>query len=91
MKERELERVLKALANRRRLAIIDLLHKEKEKNVGEIADIIKLSFRATSKHLSILMSADILEKDQRSSQIFYSLNKDAPNKVKQLLHTLFIT
>lgn len=90
MKEREVERVLKALANRRRLAIVDLLRKEKEKSVGEIADSIKLSFRATSKHLSILMNADILEKEQRSLQMFYSLNKNAQDTIKQLLRTLFM-
>ena len=90
MKEKELERVLKALANRRRLAIINILQKGKEKNVGEIADNIKLSFRATSKHLSVLMNADILEKEQRSLQMFYSLNKNAPSVVKQLLRVLFL-
>jgi len=81
---------LKALANRRRLAIIDLLRKGNEKSVGEIADNIKLSFRATSKHLSVLMNVDILEKEQRSLQMFYSLNKNAPSMVKQLLRILFI-
>ncbi|MDO8729203.1 MAG: metalloregulator ArsR/SmtB family transcription factor [bacterium] len=90
MKEKEKERILKALANRRRLAIIDLLHKEREQSVGEIANSIKLSFRATSKHLSVLMNADILEKEQRSLQMFYSLNKNAPNTIRQLLRTLFV-
>ena len=88
MKEREKERILKALANKRRLAIVDLLRKGNEKSVGEIADNIKLSFRATSKHLSVLMNADILEKEQRSLQMFYSLNKNAPETIKQLLKTL---
>ncbi|OHA90173.1 MAG: hypothetical protein A2665_01155 [Candidatus Zambryskibacteria bacterium RIFCSPHIGHO2_01_FULL_46_30] len=90
MKEKEKERILKALANRRRLAIIELLRKGDEKSVGEIADNIKLSFRATSKHLSVLMHVDILEKEQRSLQMFYSLNKNAPGMVKQLLRTLFL-
>ncbi|KKT14573.1 MAG: Transcriptional regulator, ArsR family protein [Parcubacteria group bacterium GW2011_GWF2_44_8b] len=90
MKEKEKEKILKALANRRRLAIIDLLRKGNEKSVGEIADNIKLSFRATSKHLSVLMNVDILEKEQRSLQMFYSLNKNAPSMVKQLLRILFI-
>lgn len=90
MKEKEIERVLKALANRRRLAIVELLRKDGEKSVGEIADNIKLSFRATSKHLSILVNADILEKEQRSLQIFYSLNKNATDMVKHLLRALFV-
>ncbi|MGB3921979.1 MAG: metalloregulator ArsR/SmtB family transcription factor [Minisyncoccia bacterium] len=88
MKDRELERVLKALANRRRLAILESLRKDKEKSVGEIADSIKLSFRATSKHLLILVGAEILDKEQRGLQMFYSLNKSAPDVVKQLLRTL---
>ncbi len=88
MKEKEKERILKALANRRRLAIVSLFQKEKEKSVGEIAESIKLSFRATSKHLSILVNADILEKEQRGLQMFYSLDKSAPETTKQLLKTL---
>jgi len=90
MKEKEKERILKALANRRRLAIVHILRKGNEKSVGEIADNIRLSFRATSKHLSVLMNADILEKEQRSLQMFYSLNKNAPDMIKQLLQILFI-
>ena len=90
MKEKELERVLKALANRRRLAITSLLHKEKEMDVGEIANNIKLSFRATSKHLLILTNVDILEREQRSVQMFYSLNKNAPDIIKRLLKILIV-
>ncbi len=90
MKDREIERVLKALANKRRLAILESLRKNKEKSVGEIADGIKLSFRATSKHLSILVGAEILDREQRSLQMFYSLNKSAPDIVKHLLRTLSI-
>lgn len=85
MKEKILEKALKALANKRRLAIVKLLLKKQEQSVGDIAGSIKLSFRATSKHLTILANADILEREQRSIQMFYSLNKYAPSAVKQLL------
>ena len=67
---------MKALANRRRLLILSLLKKRNEVSVGEIAESIKLSFKATSRHLSILASADILEREQRSVQMFYSINKN---------------
>ena len=89
MVQKETERILKALANKRRLAIIDLLHKEKDKSVGEIASAIKLSFKATSKHVLTLMNVDIVDKEQRSSQAFYSLNKNAPDTVKSLLKIIF--
>ncbi len=68
-----LERTLKALANRRRLAILKYLKRKQEASVGEIAGEIKLSFKATSKHLGILTGVDILEHDQRSLQMFYRI------------------
>lgn len=69
----QLERTFKALANRRRLAIVHYLKSCKEAPVGKIASAIKLSFRATSKHLGILAAADLVEWDQRSLHKFYRL------------------
>lgn len=48
---KEYERILKALANRRRLAILRHIRREKEARVGDIASAIRLSFKATSRHL----------------------------------------
>lgn len=70
---KELEKTLKALANRRRLAIIKYLKEHKEASVGDIAGAINLSFRSTSKHLAVLSAADIVEREQRSLQMFYRL------------------
>jgi len=74
MKERELERVLKALANKRRLAIISFLRKRQEANVGDIAEAIYLSVKSTSRHLAVLSGADILDREQRSSEVFYKID-----------------
>lgn len=71
---KNLEKTLKALANRRRLAIIKYLKTNGEAPVGEIAQEINLSFKATSKHLGILAGVDIVERDQRSLQMFYRLS-----------------
>ena len=73
-KDKELERVLKALANRRRLAILRFIEKEKRVNVGRMAEELKLSFKSTSKHLSVLVAAGVLEKEQYSSQMFFYLS-----------------
>ena len=54
-KIKEAEKILKALANARRLAIVKYLRKEKEATVGDIAEAIKLSFKATSKHLDLVL------------------------------------
>ena len=73
MKDKELERTLKALANRRRLAILRCLKKDEEAAVGDIAEEINLSLKATSKHLAILAAADLVEREQRSLMMFYRL------------------
>ena len=88
MKEKEIERILKALANRRRLAIVRYLRRTREATVGDIADEIKLSFKATSKHLSILFSADIVERDQRSREMYYRLSSDQDPLAKYISHSL---
>ena len=71
---KETEKILKALANYRRLAILKYLNRVKHASVGDIADEIRLSFRATSKHLGILRSANILEREQINLSMIYSLN-----------------
>ncbi|MEK7186923.1 MAG: metalloregulator ArsR/SmtB family transcription factor [Patescibacteria group bacterium] len=88
MKEKELERGLKALANRRRLAIIKFLKKQKEANVGRIAEEIRLSFKSTSRHLSVLLAADLVEKNQRSLEVFYSLAGNFSNPIRIIIEYL---
>ncbi len=83
-----LEKTLKALANRRRLAILKYLKENREASVGDIAGEISLSLKATSKHLSILAALDILEKNQRRSQVFYRLASEQKPAVKHTLSLL---
>lgn len=85
---KKLERILKALANRRRLAILKYLKDHKEASVGEIASAIKLSFKATSKHLAILAAVDLVEREQRSLQMFYRLSKNQPPAAHKILFLL---
>lgn len=69
-----IERTLKALANRRRILILQILKKHKELSVSEIASRIKLSFKATSKHLIIMLRADIVERRQQRLTMYYSIS-----------------
>ena len=86
--ERELERVLKALENKRRLNIFHLLKERKECSVGEIAEAIKLSFKSTSRHLGVLAGADIVEREQRNLQVFYRIDPDFPRIRKGIISSL---
>jgi len=85
MNEKILERVLKAMANRRRLAVLKFLKKAKEASVGEIANEIKLSLNATSKHLLILSAAGIIDREQRSLQMYYSLLPHMPEVARRVI------
>lgn len=85
MGNKELERIMKAFANRRRLSIVAFLKKRKEATVGDIAEEIKLSFRSTSKHLGVLATAGILEREQRSIQMYYKIASDIPASARTVL------
>lgn len=82
------ERILKALANRRRLAIVRYLKRKKHAVVGEIADEIKLSFKATSKHLGVLYAAEIVEREQQSLQMVYQLAHNLHLTAKHISNSL---
>ena len=79
------ERMLKALANRRRLTILQYLAQEKEARVGAIAAAISLSFKATSRHLQQLSAADIVERDQRGLDVWYRIGKKLSMPVKAVV------
>ena len=85
---KELEKQMKALANGRRLAILKYLKKERFASVGDIAEEIKLSFKATSKHLGILYAVGILEKDQQSLMINYRLADAQHKTTRQVITTI---
>ncbi len=85
---KDIEKQMKALANARRLAILKYLKKSREATVGDIAEEIKLSFKATSKHLGILYAVGMLEKDQRSLTIHYRLSKTAHPVARHMLSIL---
>jgi len=87
MNLKELERNLKVLANKRRLAILQFLMKG-EAQVSNIAEEINLSFKSTSKHLNMLSRIDVLEREQRNTEVFYRLSDNLNSLVKLVLKNL---
>lgn len=83
-----LERTFKAFASKRRLAIIKYLRAEPAASVGEIADAIKLSLKATSKHLSVLTAINILESEQKHKQVYYRIVASPESLTRKLLNLL---
>lgn len=70
---KETEQTLKALASRRRILIVRLLKRESSLSVGEIAEKMKLSFKATSNHLALLRAADLVDRNQIGLVMNYHL------------------
>jgi len=76
------EIVCKALANKRRIVILDLLREREYMSVGEIAKSLKLSLESTSRHLSILYKAELLDREQKSLLVRYFLNTERTQLLK---------
>ena len=64
---------LKALANRRRLAMLGLLAKG-EHGVGELQRLIGLEQSAVSQHLARLRSAGLVRRRRDGQTIYYRLD-----------------
>jgi DNA-binding transcriptional ArsR family regulator len=83
---KDLEKQLKALANRRRLAILKILKSHKSgASVSQLSREIGLSFRATSRHLGVLLAAEILEKEQSSLNVYYFLPSSVSRVTQKIL------
>ena len=87
-KSRETEKILKALANRRRLAIVYFLQKKGRATPGGISEEIKLSFKATSKHLGILFATDLVDREQFGLRVDYYLTRPLHHIVRATLEAL---
>jgi DNA-binding transcriptional ArsR family regulator len=83
-----LERNLRALANGRRLAIVRHPRNGKSASVSALADVIKLSFKSTSRHLAVLTGAGVLEKKQVGLEMMHSLKKERHGIVNDILKHL---
>ncbi|MFZ3579609.1 metalloregulator ArsR/SmtB family transcription factor [Virgibacillus sp. DJP39] len=71
----EYEIKFKALADKKRLQIINLLTKNGEMCVCDIEPMINMTQSKLSYHLKILLKASIILKETRGTWSYYSLNK----------------
>lgn len=80
-----MEKIFKALSNLSRLKIVQFLKGKKEASVTEISSATGCSYKATSKHLSILFRTDILDREQRFYEMHYKLSKNMGPIAKSLI------
>lgn len=65
-------RILKALANETRLAIVDRLSGG-ECQVGELVRLVGADQSTVSKHLAVLRGVGVVDDDRRGNTVFYRL------------------
>lgn len=82
-----LQNALKALADESRRTILQWL-KEGALPSGEIARRLNLSAPATSKHLAVLLKADLVRPPRKKNFIFYELNASVLEEVLLWIFTL---
>ena len=79
--------LFKALSDPTRRVILDLL-RESDLSASEIADNFDISKPSISHHLSILHQAELVLRERRGQQIFYSLNTTVFQQVIEWLYNL---
>lgn len=85
---RKIEQQLKAVANARRLAILQYLKKHRNATAGELAEAVRVSMPPASQHLRILKSAGIIEYKKRGRFMTYRLALHQEEPIKTLLALL---
>ncbi len=81
----EASELLKALANRHRLIIVCQLS-EKERSVGELAELLNVRDSTVSQHLALLRKDGIVKARRDAQTIWYSI-RSAP--ARELVATLY--
>lgn len=72
---RELERIVKGFASHRRLQILQLLAKEPELSVIEIAEKVKSDFKNISAHIGRMAVAGLVMKRSDAQSVRHRLTK----------------
>ena len=74
---RRLERIVKGFANHRRLQILDLLKREPELSIADIADRLKIGYENTSDHIRKLAIAGLVLKRNQGTTVLHKLTPRA--------------
>ncbi len=84
---RQLERLTRGFANHRRIEILDLLAKEPELSVAQVAASLKVDFRTISEHIRRLAIAGLVLKRNQGASVQHKLS-DRGVVILKFLRTL---
>ncbi|NWH08133.1 MAG: helix-turn-helix transcriptional regulator [Alphaproteobacteria bacterium] len=83
-------RLLKLLANERRLLILCRLIEEGEMNVTQLAEAVDLAQSALSQHLAKMREDGLVTFRRESQTIWYRISDPRAARILQTLHELFV-
>ena len=86
---KNVEKIVKALADKNRIRIICLLKAKKELCVCEITDIIGLSQPTISSHLKLLENAGLIESHKEGLWVNYNINSRSGPLSSGLIKTIY--
>ena len=85
---KNIEKIIKALADKNRLRMVYLLNEKKDLCVCEITDIIGLSQPTISSHLRLLENAGLVESDKDGLWVNYNINSYADLFSRKLIEMI---
>jgi DNA-binding MarR family transcriptional regulator len=72
-KPRQLERIVRGFSNHRRIQILELLAKQPELSVFEIADTLHINYKTASEHIRRLAIAGLVMKRNDDKSVRHAL------------------
>lgn len=81
----------KAISDPNRMKMIKILgsHEPYTMNVSHIAEILKLSQPATTKHLKVMEAAGFFKRERKGTSVYYSLDEEAIQEYHDLIDFAF--
>ena len=76
----DLIKVSKAFSDKNRLKILSMLSTG-TRNVGEVADTLKVEENLASHHLRVLASIGFLKSNKKGREVYYAINKEKVDSV----------
>ncbi|WP_081755825.1 metalloregulator ArsR/SmtB family transcription factor [Paucisalibacillus sp. EB02] len=77
------EKIFKALADEKRLKLLNLLADSKEESicVCDLEEVMVMAQSKLSYHLKILMQAGLIQREKRGTLHYYSINNEVMNHI----------
>lgn len=82
------EELLKALANRHRLMILCQLS-ERERSVGELAELLDLRDSTVSQHLALLRKDGLVKARREAQTVWYAIASPAARRMIDTIYRIY--